>query len=89
MSFHANPSSPAAHSSKKRNRALTSLLQGIVLLVGLNPDLEGTSSKLNVNLESVPGQSLASLLRRPINANLNKNKHKPIRKWTKTIHHLA
>ena len=61
----------------------------IVLLVGLNPDLEGTSSKLNVNLESVPGQSLASLLRGPINANLNKNEHKPIRKWTKTIHHLA
>lgn len=68
---------------------MTILLQSLVLLVGLNPDLEGTSSKLKINLESIPGQSCASLLRRPINANLNRNKHKSVRNWTKTIGHLA
>lgn len=73
----------------KRIAVTINLLHYIVLLVGLNPDPEGTSSKLKINVESIPGQFLASLLRRPINANLNGNKHNPIRNWTKTINHLT
>lgn len=60
------------------------LFHYMVLLVGLNPDLEGTSSKSEINLESIPGQSLAYLLR-PTNANINRNKYKPIKSWTSTI----
>lgn len=77
------------NSQSKGNTAVTLLFQNIALLVGLNPDLDRTSSELKINLESIPGRSLASLLRRPINANINRNKHKPIKNWTKTISHLT
>lgn len=67
-------------SQNRKHAAGAILVQCTVLLVGLTPDLEGTSSNLKINLASVPGHSLASLLRRPINANLHRNKEKPIKK---------
>ena len=77
------------NSQNRGNTSDTVLVQYNALLVGLNPDLDRTSSKQKINLESIPGQSFAPLLRRPINANLNRNKHKPIKNWTKTISHLT
>jgi hypothetical protein len=59
----------------------------MVLLAGFNPDLEGTSSKLKISLESIPGQSLSSLLRRATNTSLNSSKRTPAENWTKIISH--
>jgi hypothetical protein len=71
-------------------QSLTILLYSLVLLVGLNFDLEGISSKLKINSKSIPGHSLASVLGRSINANLNRNKHSGhTRNWTKIISHLT
>lgn len=45
---------------------LALLFQSLVLRVGLSPDVEGISSNLKSHLKSIPGHSLASVLR-PIN----------------------
>lgn len=55
-----------APSGREEKQLLTLLFQSLVLRVGLSPDGEGISSDLKIRLKSIPGHSLASVLR-PIN----------------------